>query len=143
MRASPIARIGSGLQPGSHGAPTIRSNPTASGVIVNLDRRVYLATAFAAFVGGSALLLAGPQDPFTSPASLQASDSDVPLVWHESSPPPESVADAASDGAGLVFADGGDGGDGGRGVRVPSIWPVDVRREMTVDKKLTDVGFVR
>ena len=107
---------------------------------MSLDRRVYLATAFAALVGGSAVVLAAPQDPFTLPASLQASDTEVPLVWHDVSSSPESVADVGLQGNGAVFVDAG---DSGMGVRVPSHWPVDVRREMSVDNVLSNVGFVR
>ena len=43
-------------------------------------------------------------------------------------------------GNGAVFVDAG---DSGMGVRVPSHWPVDVRREMSVDNVLSNVGFVR
>ena len=106
---------------------------------MSLDRRVYLATAFAALVAGSAVVLAAPQDPFTAPAALQAAEEDVPVVWHESSPP-ESVAETPAHGSGLVVIDNG---DGGLGVRVPSNWPVDVRREMAVDNVWANVGFVR
>ena len=106
---------------------------------MSLDRRVYLATAFAAFVAGSAVVLAAPQDPFTVPAALQATEEDVPVVWHESTPP-ESVAKPPAHGSGLVVIDNG---DGGLGVRVPSNWPVDVRREMAVDNVWANVGFVR
>ena len=106
---------------------------------MSLDRRVYLATAFAALVAGSAVVLAAPQDPFTVPAALVSTEQDLPVVWHESSPP-ESVANTTSNGSGLVAIDNG---DGGLGVRVPSNWPVDVRREMAVYNVWANVGFVR
>lgn len=107
---------------------------------MSLDRRVYLATALAALVGGSAVVLAAPQDPFTVPASMQSADAAVPVVWHESALAPEPVNDTASPRSGLLLVPNG---EGGLGVRTPDVWPVDIRREMAVDNLLTNVGFVR
>jgi len=77
---------------------------------MNIDKRIYLATAVAALVFGSALVLATPREPF---ADIGIIHTEAPLgkgivIVHR--------ADAAPP-AGIVLSD-----EGGTGVRAPAKW---------------------
>lgn len=108
---------------------------------MSLDRRIYAITAFAALVGGSAVVLAAPQDPYDYPQALVTQEEAKPVVWHDAAAP-ETLAPETPPAppVGLVLSDNG---DRGVGVRAPGVWPVDVRREMNAAPRVANVGIVR
>jgi len=86
---------------------------------MNIDKRIYLATAVAALVFGSALVLATPREPF----------ADVGIL-HTPAPLGKGVVlrvDAAPP-AGIVVND-----EGGTGVRAPAQWLSALNLEVPMD----------
>lgn len=103
---------------------------------MTFDRRIYLATALAALVAGTAVVAATPHDPFAGAATIHGAD-DV----SSTAAAPESIVlvrEPADSPFRLVLVDGA---DSGVGVRAPATWPVDIRREMAAPEQV--VGLLR
>lgn len=110
---------------------------------MSLDRRIYLATALAALVAGTAVVAASPQDPFRDAGTIHTVDGVVSI-------PASAIVLPASDDTDRVYESNNvtrqglvivDGSDGGVGVRAPAAWPVDLRREMAPSGRV--VGLLR
>lgn len=109
---------------------------------MSLDRRIYLATALAAFIAGTAVVAATPTDPYTDAATVHTPEGVLSAPHFASVLHASEVEPASAEGMparqGLVIVDGS---EGGLGVRAPAAWPIDLRREMSPSQQV--VGLLR
>lgn len=105
---------------------------------MSLDRRIYFATLLGALAIGSAVVAASPAEPLAEVAIVHEGTEPSTPVETVLDAPLHDVRGADLDGQRLVLLQG----QGGTGVKAPSVWPVDLQREMSFAQP-TNVGMVR
>jgi hypothetical protein len=92
---------------------------------MSLDRRIYLATAVAALVIGSAVVLAAPHDPFEGVMTIHVGTGASERLGPASGLAVHNEPTAA---LGVVVAP-----EGGTGLRAPSQWPQPAASDASPD----------